>query len=328
MATMTEEFTPHGHGHEPDFQAVVKEKVNASNGVVTLLLGHAGGNDLPEWQPGSHIDMVFDDGLVRQYSLCGDPADRSTYRVGVLREQAGRGGSEFVHDRLQVGDPVRLRGPRNHFVLQPAASYLFVAGGIGITPLLPMIAEAQRNGTDWKLLYGGRSRDSMAFLDRLEEYGDRVDVRPEDEHGLLDLSAFLAHHRDGALVYSCGPEPLLKAMEAACANLPHNTLHVERFAPKEEIHTDGDTGFEVYLQASGLTVEVGPEQSILECVEAAGIPVLSSCQEGTCGTCETDVVEGDPNHRDSVLTEDDRASGETMMICVSRCKGKRLVLDL
>ena len=328
MSTLTEEFTPHGRTHEPYFRAVVQEKVNASDGVVTLLLAHAAGDDLPQWQPGSHIDMVLEDGLVRQYSLCGDPADRSVYRIGVLREQAGRGGSEFVHDRLQVGDRVHLRGPRNHFALKPSPSYLFVAGGIGITPILPMIAEAQRTGADWRLLYGGRSRDSMAFLDRLEKYGDRVDVRPEDENGKLDLRAFLAGHSAGDLVYCCGPEPLLRAMEWACSDLPRETLQVERFAPKDAIHADDDTGFEVYLQASDLTVAVGPDQSILERVEDAGIPVLSSCQEGTCGTCETDVVEGDLAHRDSVLTEADRASGETMMICVSRCKGKRLVLDL
>lgn len=333
MAAMTKEFTPHGHAYEPDFWAVVKEKVDVSRGVVALALARpkgddAEGNDLPAWQPGSHIDMVFEGGLVRQYSLCGDPADRSTYRIGVLREVAGRGGSEFVHDRLQVGDRVHLRGPRNHFVLQEAPAYLFVAGGIGITPLLPMVAEAQRRGADWSLLYGGRSRGSMAFLDQLEAYGDRVAVMPEDERGLLDLKGFLGGHSAGALVYSCGPEPLLKAMEAACADLPHNTLRVERFAPKEEFHTDTDTDFEVYLQQSDLTVQVGPDQSILECVESAGIPILSSCQEGTCGTCETDVIEGIPEHRDSVLTEDDRASNETMMICVGRCKGKRLVLDL
>ena len=313
---------------ELETDAVVRARTAASDGVVCLDLNAPDAGELPPWAPGAHVDLLLGEGLVRQYSLCGDPADRSTYRIGVLREPGGRGGSAFVHERLAVGDLVRVRGPRNHFAVQDAASYLFVAGGVGITPLLPMIAEVDRRGAAWQLLYGGRTRSSMAFLDQLARYDERVEIAPQETHGLLDLHGFLTRHSPGTLVYGCGPEPMLRALEEACTGLPPGTLHLERFSPKEELRAEADDGFEVYLKASGLTVQVPPDQSVLHAVEAAGVQVLSSCQEGTCGTCETDVLEGAPDHRDSLLTPEERASGETMMICVSRCKGQRLVLDL
>ena len=328
MTTLTEEITPRGRQREPELDAVVTDKTAVAAGVVSLTLAHADGDELPAWEPGAHVDLVLANGLVRQYSLCGDPRDRTAYRLGVLRERDGGGGSEEVHDRLATGDQVRLRGPRNHFALAEAPAYTFIAGGIGITPILPMIRDAERRGAEWTLLYGGRRLGSMAFLDELEPYGNRVKARPEETHGLLDLDDALAGHRPETLVYGCGPEPLLAALESACARLPPGTLHVERFAPKQELRTTEDKCFEVVLRASERTLQVGPDQTILECVEAAGIQVLSSCQQGTCGTCETDVIDGDPEHRDSVLTEKDRACGETMMICVSRCQGDRMVLDL
>lgn len=313
---------------ELELDSVVRARTVASEGVVCLELADARGGELPAWQPGAHIDLLLGDGMVRQYSLCGDPADRSAYRIGVLREPDGRGGSVFVHERLAVGDRVRVRGPRNNFAVEGAPSYLFIAGGIGITPLLPMIAQAHASGADWQLLYGGRSRASMAFLPELQQYDGHVHVVPQDTHGILDLPGFLARHTPGALVYACGPEPMLLAVEAACSSLPAGTLHVERFSPKEQLRTEADAGFEVFLKQSGITVEVPPDRSILHSIEATGVVVLSSCQEGTCGTCETDVLEGEPEHRDSLLTPEERAGNETMMICVSRCKGRRLVLDL
>ncbi|GII58696.1 ferredoxin [Planotetraspora thailandica] len=317
-----------GPAAEKEFVSVVRDKTVVADGVVTLELGRPDGSPLPPWRPGAHVDLILDRGLVRQYSLCGDPADLSAYRVGVLREPAGRGGSAYVHDTLAVGDRVLTRGPRNHFALDDAPSYLFVAGGIGITPLLPMIVEADTRNSRWSLLYGGRTRRSMAFLDVLERYGDRVLVHPQDTSGLLDLRGFVAGCTNGTLVYGCGPEPMLAALEDACGVRAREILRVERFSPKEEVHTGGDGAFDVVLARSGLTVKVGPGQTVLERVEAAGVNVLSSCQEGTCGTCETDVLEGTPDHRDSLLTEDERAEGTTMMICVSRCLGERLVLDL
>ena len=299
-------------------ELVVTGKEPIATGVVALTLRHPGGDPLPEWTPGAHIDVELGPDLVRQYSLCGDPADRTCWRVAVLREQGGRGGSAFVHDTLTTGDKVGVSAPRNNFALVDADSYLFVAGGIGITPLLPMIAGVDRRGMDWQLTYGGRTRSSMAFLDELACYGDRVEVRPQDETGLLDLSGL-----DGAAtVYCCGPEPLLAAVEARC---PAGALHVERFTG---VAASGGSAFEVVLERSGRTLTVPAGRSILEVVEEAGIQVLSSCREGVCGTCETEVLDGTPDHRDVLLTADEREAGETMMICVSRSNGGRLVLDL
>ncbi|POX45198.1 oxidoreductase [Streptomyces sp. Ru71] len=307
-----------------EFELLVTRREPAADAVVALTLRHPLGEPLPSWEPGAHVDVVLAAGLERQYSLCGDPADRTAWRIAVLREAAGRGGSAYVHDELRQGDKVRVRGPRNHFRLEPAPRYRFVAGGIGITPLLPMLAAAEASGADWSLLYGGRTRASMAFTEELQRYGDRVTLAPQDETGLLNLDRVLDGVPDGTLVYCCGPGPLLDAVEERC---PAGMLRVERFRPKEQA-AGADEEFEVVLARSGRTLTVAPEVSVLDAVRAAGVEVLYSCAEGTCGTCETDVLEGSPEHRDSVLTEEERAAGDTMMICVSRCRGARLVLDL
>ncbi|WP_371668135.1 PDR/VanB family oxidoreductase [Streptomyces sp. NBC_00289] len=309
-------------GYEAEL--VVERRESAADGVLALTLRHPLGVDLPAWEPGAHVDVVLGPGLERQYSLCGDPADRSGWRIGVLREPDGRGGSAYVHERLGAGDTVRVRGPRNHFRLEPAPRYRFVVGGIGITPVLPMLAAAEAAGAEWTLLYGGRTRASMAFTAELERYGDRVTIAPQDETGLLDLASVLDGLPAGTLVYSCGPGPLLDAVERGC---PSGVLRVERFQPKER-EAGADTEFEVVLERSRRTLTVAPDVSVLDTVRAAGVEVLFSCTEGTCGTCETDVLEGAPDHRDSVLSDEEREAGETMLICVSRCRGKRLVLDL
>ncbi len=190
---------------------------------------------LPDWAPGAHIDLMLPSRATRQYSLCGDRWDAYSYRVGVLREPNGRGGSAFIHDWLEVGDIVGVGGPRNNFPLAPAPKYLFIAGGIGITPLIPMIAQAELMGIDWQLLYGGRTRSSMAFLGELAGYGDRVAVMPQDECGLLDLPTWLtAAAATETKVYVCGPEPLLNAVEMCCVNWPVGMLRMERFVPKEQ----------------------------------------------------------------------------------------------
>jgi ferredoxin-NADP reductase len=287
-----------------------------AEGVVELELS---GPNLPAWSPGAHVDLLLAPGLVRQYSLSGGAADR--YRVAVLREPAGRGGSAFVHDRLRVGSRVEVGGPRNHFPLAPAPAYLFVAGGIGITPILPMLAAAEAAGAQWRLLYGGRRRASMAYLERLDD--PRVTVHPQDEHGLLDLAGAVASAPPDAAVHACGPEPMLAALEAVC---PPERLHVERFTAPPV--TGPDRPFDVTLGRSGTTVHVPAGTSVLAAVEAAGADVLQSCREGTCGTCETAVLAGEPDHRDAVLDEAERASGATMMICVSRSRCPLLVLDL
>ncbi|WP_327667535.1 PDR/VanB family oxidoreductase [Streptomyces sp. NBC_00485] len=305
-------------------ELVVDGRESAADGVLALTLRHPLGEDLPAWEPGAHVDVVLGPELERQYSLCGDPADRSVWRIAVLREPDGRGGSAHVHEQLGQGDKVRVRGPRNHFRLEPAPRYRFVAGGIGITPILPMLAAAEAAGAEWTLLYGGRTRNSIAFTEELGRYGDRVTVSPQDETGLLDLGSALDDLPEGTLVYCCGPGPLLDAVEERC---PTERLRVERFSPKAQVGVE-NSEFEVELAQSGRTVTVAADVSVLDAVRAAGVEVLFSCTEGTCGTCETDVLEGTPDHRDSVLTDAERESGETMMVCVSRCLGKRLVLDL
>ncbi|GAA3527986.1 PDR/VanB family oxidoreductase [Amycolatopsis ultiminotia] len=306
-----------------ELDLVLAARAQLADDVVGLSLRDPSGAMLPAWQPGAHVDLVLGPDLVRQYSLCGDPADRSVWQVAVLREPAGRGGSAYVHEKLAPGATLRIRGPRNHFALVPSPRYLFVAGGIGITPLVPMVAAAEASGAEWRLLYGGRTRASMAFAAELRDrYGDRVELVPQDERGLLDLDAALAA-APGAAVYCCGPEPLLAAMTQRCAP---DSLRVERFTAKPG--TGPNAAFEVELAQSGRTLAVPADRSILAVVEESGVPVLSSCREGTCGTCETGVLAGKPDHRDSVLTPDEGEAGDVMMICVSRSAGPRLVLDL
>lgn len=317
-------------GSLQEFQTpvTVAAKTVESEGVVSLELRLPDGADLPAWEPGAHVDLLLEGAATRQYSLCGDPADAGTYRLGVLRDENGRGSSKFVHDRLEAGDTVHVRGPRNNFPLIESKTFLFIAGGIGITPILAMVRAAEASGADWKLVYGGRSRVSMAFLDELALYGDRVQLCPQDETGLLDLKALLAIPDADTKIYCCGPEPLLNAVEANCAHWPTGSLHLERFVAKPLSEPVLSTPFEVYLAKTGVTVTVDPDQSVLAAVESAGVKVLSSCQEGTCGTCETEVLEGVPDHRDSVLDAEARERGDCMMICVSRSCSPRLVLDL
>jgi ferredoxin-NADP reductase len=314
---------------EVELKLVVARKEIVADGVALLALRHPEGQPLPEWEPGAHVDLVLRSDLVRQYSLCGDPRDRSELQVAVLREADGRGGSDHVHERLVEDDLVLVRGPRNHFPLVEAQRYVFIAGGIGVTPIVPMIAAAHARGADWRLVYGGRTRASMAFHDELcREYGRRVSVRPQDETGLLDLDSVLTQPDSRTAVYCCGPEPLLAAVEQRCASWPPDSLHVERFAPKADPGAGSATSFEVELARSRKTLVVPPEKSVLQVVEESGVTVLSSCQEGTCGTCESGVLDGVPDHRDSLLTESERAACDTMMICVSRSCGPKLVLDL
>ncbi|MFJ2742924.1 PDR/VanB family oxidoreductase [Streptomyces sp. NPDC087440] len=309
----------------------VGARENAADGVVTLTLVDPAGRELPRWTPGAHIDLVLSEiGCVRQYSLCGDPADRYAWRIAVLLEPGGRGGSRHVHEALGRGATVLVRGPRNHFPLDPSPRCLFVAGGIGITPLLPMVAAAEAAGRDWELLYGGRSRSSMAFLDELAAYGGRVRVHPQDEAGLLPLGQVLDTPRRDCLVYCCGPEPLVAAVESRCTGWPQNSLRTERFSarPVPWQEEERSTGFEVVCRRSGLTLDVAPHESILDVADRAGVRTFAACREGICGTCETRVLAGVPEHRDAILTDQQKAAGETMMICVSRSLGSRLVLDL
>ncbi|MEV5884202.1 PDR/VanB family oxidoreductase [Streptomyces sp. NPDC052020] len=304
---------------------LVRRMTWEAEGVLSVELADPAGKPLPAWEPGAHLDLHVG-GLVRQYSLCGDPDDPAAYRIAVLDEPASRGGSRYVHTRLRPGQRVRAAGPRNHFALEPAGSYVFIAGGIGITPILAMARQADRNGIPYRLVHGGRTRASMAFgceLARLT--GGEITRVPQDERGHIDLAAALDGLPADALVYACGPEPLLAAVQQAC---PRERLRLERFAAPAVERTGDDTAFEVECRGSGVTVTVGAGTSVLEAVEAAGVAVPSSCRDGVCGTCETRVLAGTPDHRDFLLSEAEHAAGATMMICVSRCASDRLVLDL
>lgn len=314
---------------EVETDLTVRRREIVADGVVTLTLGDPDGAELPDWTPGAHIDLIMADGLTRQYSLCGRTSDRSEWVVGVLLDPDSRGGSKFVHGQLQEGSTVRVRGPRNHFPLVSSPRYQFVAGGIGITPIRTMINAAAARGAEWQLLYGGRTRASMAFVEELSGHGNQVTIHPEDQHGRLPLAEVLGEPRDDTLVYCCGPEGLLNAVEETCKPWPEGALHIERFAAKTvEAPSDALDTFSVECQRSGVTVTVTSDQSIYQALEDAGIDVLGSCMEGVCGTCECEVVEGEPEHRDSVLSEAERARNEVIMICVSRSRSERLVLDV
>ncbi|MET0189772.1 MAG: PDR/VanB family oxidoreductase [Pseudonocardia sediminis] len=311
-------------------RTIIEERRDAADGVVTLTLARPDGATLPAWDPGAHVDVVLDNGITRQYSLCSDPHDLRTWRLGVLREPGGRGGSEYVFDKLHGGDTVEVGEPRNHFALDPAPAYVFVAGGIGITPILPMVAAAARAGASWTLLYGGRTRSSMAFLDELARYGDRVTVAPQDEVGLLDLDGPLGTPRPGTLVYACGPAPMLDAVAARTAGWPAGSLRVERFTPLALDPAGAEEAFEVEFATSGVTATVPAGVSILSVAESAGVTADWSCREGTCGSCEVSLLSGRAEHRDAVLTEEEKQEQSTMMVCVSRAERgcPRLRIDL
>ncbi|MFG2789655.1 PDR/VanB family oxidoreductase [Streptomyces sp. NPDC048419] len=310
---------------EQELDLLVHRMTWEAEGVLSVELTHPDGKPLPAWTPGAHLDLHVG-GHVRQYSLCGEPADTCVYRLGILDEPSSRGGSRHVHSSLRPGHTVRVAGPRNHFALEPAASYVFIAGGIGITPILAMTRQAQRNGIPYRLVHGGRSRASMAFGAELVALtGGDVTLVPQDEQGHIDLAGTLAGLPADALVYCCGPEPLLAAVEEA---VPEGRLRIERFAAPVVERNDDDSAFEVECRTSGVTLDVGVGTSILEAAENAGLNVNSSCRDGICGSCETRVLAGAPDHRDFLLTESEHAAGKTMMICVSRCASGRLVLDL
>lgn len=308
----------------------VVARTDLADNVVGLTLAAQHGEPLAGWTAGAHVDLLLPEQQVRQYSLCGDPEDRLHYQVAVLREPAGRGGSRWIHDHLQVGDTLPVGTPRNHFALVPAPRYLFVAGGIGITPILPMIAAAERAGAQWQLHYGGRSRASMAFTETLARHGDRVRLWPQDHTGLIDLPAILRSPDADTAIYCCGPEPLLQAIKDTCnrQGWPVGALHVEHFAAQQPTGAAQDQAFEIELQRSGQTLTVPADRSILQVLMDAGIHVDQSCSAGVCGTCETRVLAGEPDHRDSVLSDSDRQTCNTMMVCVSRARSARLVLDL
>lgn len=303
----------------------------AAEGAVLLELAATDGSALPGWEPGAHLELRLPSGLRRQYSLCGDPADRDTYTVCVLREEAGRGGSVEIHDRLDVGAEVGSSGPRNHFPLVAADDYVLLAGGIGITPLKAMAEELQRRGASWQLVYGGRNRRSMAFAEELAtSHPTRVTLVPQEEEGTPDLDRIAGSLSPGARLYCCGPPAMLAAAEAACDRSgATDRLHLERFTAAADTSDAGeDSAFVVELRESGVTLTVPADQSLLEAIRAVRPSIDSSCREGYCGTCETRVLEGRPEHRGTLMAPEEHDEEGTMLVCVGRARSAKLVLDL
>jgi ferredoxin-NADP reductase len=312
----------------PAFEAVVRSIGIEADGVRSLVLERADGSDFPPWTPGAHVDLALANGLSRQYSLCGDPADPGALCIAVLREAESRGGSALLHDAVQAGSRLTVTALRNNFPLLEADRYLMIAGGIGITPILAMVRKLAAAGKDWRLLYGGRTLASMAFLDELAAFGDRVRIAPQDRDGLLDIASFLGADEVGKIAYCCGPEPLIHAVETHCRDWPEDSLQIERFRPREADAAQSDSSFEVELRKSGRIITIPADRTIADTLEEAGVYIARSCNEGTCGTCITKVLEGIPDHRDSFLRPRQRAENKRIMPCCSRALSERLVLDV
>lgn len=301
-----------------------------AQGVVSVEMRDADGAPLPPFSPGAHIDMRLSNGLTRSYSLCGAPEDHDRYTVGVLLDRNSRGGSRFIHEQLRVGQWLQVAAPRNHFALdEDATESVLVAGGIGITPMICMARRLAELGRSFTLFYCVRSRAEAAFAEQLADYGDAVRFHVDEEKGCPpDLRAMLAGRDTDSHFYCCGPAPMLGAFEDACMAHGYPNVHIERFAANPTAESVQEAEYSVALERSGRSIVVPSGKSLLDALLDAGIGVEYSCREGVCGSCETVVIDGCPDHRDSVLSQSERDSNKTMMVCVSGCKGQRLVLDL
>ncbi|MDT6964564.1 cytochrome P450/oxidoreductase [Cupriavidus sp. SZY C1] len=312
---------------------VVASVTPAAQDVLRIRLVAPDGRPLPRWSPGSHIDVECGStGISRQYSLCGDPADAGAFEIAVLREAESRGGSAWIHASLRAGDRLKVRGPRNHFRLDEGCRRaLFIAGGIGITPVSAMARRARELGIDYAIHYCGRSRAAMAMLDELAAlHGSRLHVHARDAGSRADLAAIVGAPDGITQVYACGPARMIEGLEAACAAWPPDTLRVEHFSSQlGTLDPSKEQPFTVELKDSGLTLEVPADQTLLTALRCANIDVQSDCEEGLCGSCEVRVLAGDIDHRDVVLTRTEREANDRMMSCCSRAKtGGRIVLAL
>ncbi|MBX3098634.1 MAG: 2Fe-2S iron-sulfur cluster binding domain-containing protein [Salinibacterium sp.] len=302
---------------------VVAEMSATAAGVLGIRLLPLGGATLPAWRPGAHVTLHLPNGLERQYSLCGDPADRGHFDIAVLRVDNSGGGSSYIHDQLRPGMTLEVDGPLNHFELEAANDYLFIAGGIGITPIKAMI-ESLPERRMWRLVYLGRSRTTMAFLpELLSRYPDRVTVLADDERQQRPDLSQLA--RSTADVYCCGPESL---MAGVAQFVPPERLHFERFIPIVRAPQVRSHELDVTCARSGVVLQVGADENLLEALEERGMPVSGSCRKGVCGTCEVRVLDGIPDHLDSVLSDHDKDELGVMYPCVSRAVSRTIVLDI
>ncbi|MFE4539986.1 PDR/VanB family oxidoreductase [Streptomyces scopuliridis] len=311
---------------------LVKQIRSESPHVVTLTLVDPAGRTLPPWEAGAHLDLVLPSGTIRQYSLCGDDQDRTSYTIAVQHEPAGRGGSHEVHTVPLVGKELTVRGPRNHFSLARSEQHFLIAGGIGITPILAMARALERAGQSWQLLYCGH-RHNMPFVDALQDIDpERVTVVETDQRGRPAVRDLISRLPAGTAVYCCGPASLISDVKAASEATGNGlVVRVERFAADPEsfpVRTDGDRPVEVELARTGTTITVPADRTILEAVREVRPDVPFSCEEGYCGSCETRVLGGTPDHRDEVLGTNEQGRDRTMMICVSRATSERLLLDL
>jgi len=300
-----------------------------AQGIVSVELVSPEGAQLPAFEAGSHVDLHLGNGIVRSYSLLNSPAERHRYVVGVLNDRNSRGGSRYVHEQLRVGATLTISAPRNNFPVDESAAHsVLIAGGIGITPISCMLNYLRGKGKSAELLYCARSRAEAAFADQLLSQTD-VSSHFDAEKGTPpDLRAFLASKPKDAHFYCCGPTPMLNAFEAICAELDLPNVHIERFAAAENVAAVQGDEYVAELARSKKSVTVPAGKSLLDALLDAGLDVDHSCREGVCGACETKVLEGEPEHRDGVLSKAEKASNKMMMVCVSGCKGRRLVLDL
>lgn len=290
------------------------------------------GAQLPAADPGAHIGLVLPNGMLRQYSLVYSGAAPHSYVVGIKKDANSRGGSRYIHDSLRVGTLLDIEVPRNNFPLDTSAPHtIFFAGGIGVTPIWCMVQKMEALGRSYEIHFATRTRADAAFaedLQKLKNASDCVHLHFDDEQGgrFMDLKPIVAKAPAGSHLYCCGPGPMMAAFEAAAADRPRECVHVEYFSAKEESAKGG--GYIVQLARSGKEFLIPPGKSILDVLREGGVFVSSSCEEGVCGACETVVISGEPDHRDAILSDDERKASKTMMTCVSGSKSARLVLDL
>lgn len=305
-------------------EVVVKDLTFSAKDVLSITFEKPDKSDFPIWSAGGHITLHLPNDLKRQYSLCGDPADRSKLAIAVLKAENSRGGSRWIHEELRVGARLNISGPQNHFELEPASNYYFVAGGIGITPMKAMIETLPAN-RNWKLLYLGRARQNMPFADELvKSYGNRVLIHARDEHASRADLALNLHDFSGH-VYTCGPESMLEQLQSI---VPADRLHFERFAAVDRSAEFIAHEYEVELNRSRKAFTVGPKENLLKAIMKNGGDLISSCGEGVCGTCEVRVLAGEPLHLDSVMNDVDKNEIGIIYPCVSRAKSDKLVLDI
>jgi ferredoxin-NADP reductase len=281
------------------------------------------------FESGAHIDLHLPTGLIRQYSLLNSQDETHRYVVAVKRDPNSRGGSSYLHEKLTVGTVLKVGAPRNNFRLTEGVPHtVLVAGGIGITPIWSMLQRLENTGANWELHYATRKRGEAAFAAELAQFGPRVHLHVDDECGgrVMDLGAIVSTLPQSAHLYCCGPTPMLASFEAATRSRPESHVHIERFTASPPVA--GARAYVVELARSGKSVRVAEGQTILEALRASGYDAPSSCEQGICGACETRVVSGTPDHRDMILSPQERAANRTMMICCSGCQGDVLVLDL